>query len=262
MKKTFISCFLGVFFTSFAYTQNVDHFEGGHFVKRIEYNLVNKGEGRLNDSIIFGDNYNINSKGDLEKLFFGDINAAIEFYYLPSSEAAFKRPPYGFHVTKDKSNTYSVIEIKHVSNYKEASKEASSKYPPIGVLNPFTISDERRDQIREHNRDAFAKQYEEMLKLFKVETLTFPVSDWFVENLHEKTVSFINNFKAKGVPPMMLDGYSVTFRTVVDDEVWSLWIHIPQGNALKMTDFFLQIIKDAEQGVFDEERYISVLDML
>ena len=61
-------------------------------------------------------------------------------------------------------------------------------------------------------------------------------------------VSFIGTFKTKGALPIMADGYSVTFRTVVEDEVWSLNIHIPQGNAFKKADLCRQIITDARAG--------------
>ena len=72
-------------------------------------------------------------------------------------------------------------------------------------------------------------------------------------------VSFIGNFKAKGVPPIIGDGYTVKFRTVVDDEVWSLKIHCPNGNALKMADLCKQIIMNAIANEFEEEEYLDVL---
>jgi hypothetical protein len=104
------------------------------------------------------------------------------------------------------------------------------------------------------------KQNEEMLKLFKIDSWSYPINNLFAEKLYEKMSSFIDNFKAKGVPPIILDGYSVTFRTVVDDEVWSLWIHLPQGNALKMSDLCRQIITDGCAGKLDESKYIELLD--
>ena len=73
-------------------------------------------------------------------------------------------------------------------------------------------------------------------------------------------VSFIDNFKAGGMAPTISDGYSVKFRTVVDDEVWSLWIHEPQEIALKMADLCRQIITDGIANKLDESKYITVLD--
>ncbi|GHT69999.1 hypothetical protein AGMMS50239_37700 [Bacteroidia bacterium] len=72
--------------------------------------------------------------------------------------------------------------------------------------------------------------------------------------------ALIDNFKAKGVPPIIMDGYSVTFRTVVEDEVWSLKIHLPRGNALKMSDFCKQIILDADTSKLDETKFIELLE--
>jgi len=80
----------------------------------------------------------------------------------------------------------------------------------------------------------FVKQNEERIKLFQIDSLSFSASTRFAEKLHEKMVSLIANFKAKGVPQIILDGYSVMFCTVVEDEVWSLSIHMPQGSALKI----------------------------
>jgi hypothetical protein len=102
--------------------------------------------------------------------------------------------------------------------------------------------------------------YEELTKLYKVETRSFPVSDRFAAMLYNKMVSFIDNIKGKGIPPTVADGYSVTFRTVVEDEVWSLAIHMPEGEALKMADICRQIMADAESNELDESKYIELLE--
>jgi len=75
-------------------------------------------------------------------------------------------------------------------------------------------------------------------------------------------VSVIVNYKAKGVPATVLDGYSLSFRAVIDDEVWSLRIRSPQRNniLLKMADLCRQIITDAIAYELDEAKYITVLD--
>jgi hypothetical protein len=88
--------------------------------------------------------------------------------------------------------------------------------------------------------------------------------------------SLINNFKARSRSSIILDGdgdgnvkeyivtffdgYDVTFRTVVDDEVWSLKIHEPTGNALKMADICRQIMTDMETKTFKESKYVELLD--
>ena len=250
MRKIITAGIFWCFFISSVLPQDRE-FSGGHFLKRVEYNLL-----------LLYDLYNLNSKGDVEKLFFGDFNSPVEFSFLPSSEAAFVEQPSGFRIVKDTSNISGILEVKYISNYPEANREASKKYPSIGVSisEASSMTDSLRNQIREHNRTAFGKRNEEMLKLFKVEILTLPVSNQFVEKMYEKMVLFIDNFKAKGVPPIISDGYRVVFRNVVEDEVWSLNIHMPQGDALKMADLCRQIITDAKENQLDEAKYISVLE--
>jgi hypothetical protein len=227
MKKTVIIFLLWGFFISFAFSQNGEHVNGGGFLKRIEYNIY-----------ALYTIYNFNSKDDVEKLFFGDFNAPVEFFYNPSFEA-YTGGPTGFRITKDSLNTSYILEYKYISNYEKVSREISDKY--FGM---------------------WEKQKEEEIKLFKVETLSFPVSNQFAEKLYEIMVSFIDNFKSKGIPPIIVDGYIVTFRTVVDDEVWTLTIHEPRGNALKMSDFCRQIMTDIETNTFKEYKYVESLDAI
>ena len=242
MKKIILfNLYLGLC-TQLAFSQSGDHVNGGNFKKIVEYNYIQPGY------------YNSNSKGDVEKLFFGDFNAEIEFFFDPS----FEYQPYipsGFRVVRNSSNTSYILEVKYISNYKEAHNVTSKMYPSIGITNPFYITKEEGDKIKEHNNAAFAKQYEERIKLYKVETRSFSISNQFMEKLYKKMVSFIDKFKAKGVPPIMLDGYSVKFRNVVEDEVWSLYIHMPQGKALEMANLCRQIIEDALVDKFDELKY-------
>jgi len=90
---------------------------------------------------------------------------------------------------------------------------------------------------------------------------SFPISAQFAEILYKKAVSLIANFKATGISPLIGDGYVVTFRTVVDDEVWSLKIHCPAGDALKMSNLCKQITMETlATGKPDESRYIKMLD--
>ena len=256
----FVSLLCGLF-VPYAFSQNTEH---GHFVKRIEYNF---------QSQIYLKN-NLNSKGNIEKLFFGDFNALVEFSYLPSNESAFEEPPSGFRTIIDTSSTSYILEIKYISNYAEAEREAEREAKeeqnrllinlPVEVLNslPRDIFNQIWDYNRSiSNRGSYLKRYfEELPKHFKVEILSFPISDQFAEKLYEKMVSLIDSFRAKGIPPTIIDGYSTTFRTVVDDEVWSLNIHMPQGNALKIADLCRQIITDACAGKLDEKKYIAILN--
>ena len=237
MKNIFVTSFLWAFFIPFAFSQNKEHVDGGHFEKSIEYNVKSQYDG----------SHNLNSKGEIQKMFFGDFNAPVEFYYLPTSTATMNKELIsGFRIVRNSSN---ILEVKYISNYVEAAEEAQKMYP----LNP-NLSWEHPQ-----NKTAWAKQFEEMNKLYKIETLSFPISSRFAENLYQKMVSLIDNFKAKGVPPVIFGGYSAMFRNVVEDEVWSLCIDMPNGDALKMSDLCRQIITDALADQLDETKYITVL---
>ena len=89
---------------------------------------------------------------------------------------------------------------------------------------------------------------------------SFTVSDQFAEKMYKKMVSFIEIIKARGPLYLFVDGYEVTFRAVVEDEVWSLIIQVPMGNALKMSDLCRQILVDAHDNKLDEASYIKILD--
>jgi len=223
--------------------------EETRFLKRIENNLI-QGE------------YNLNGKGDVEKLFFGDFNAFVEFTFLPSSGTAL-----GFRIIRNSSDSSYNLELKYVSNYEEANKEASKKYPPIALSSSefSSITMAERKQIITHNRVAFARQYEEMHKLFNIETRVYPLSNRLAEELQQKIVSTITNFEPKAmsdpdVVSIMKDGYSVTFRTVVDNAVlYSLWIQNPNKNFLKMAELCRQIMTDALSNRLDEQKYLTAL---
>lgn len=263
MKRIIFACYICVFSIPFAFSQDVEgHFNCGDFLKRIERNLTMSGE-----------NYNIKNKSDIEKLFFGDFNALIEFCYDPSSEI---NPcvPSGFRIIRDSLNSSYILEVERILNYREASKEASKEAKeaqkrqlldiPVRLLD--SLPRDVFNQIWEYNRnisnnDVFIKMYfEELPKHFKVEIKSIPISNQFAEKLYNTMVSFIDNFKAKGIPPTMVDGYSVSFRTVVADEVWSLGIHMPKGKASLMVNLCLDIILDANDGQLDESTYLSVLE--
>ena len=60
---------------------------------------------------------------------------------------------------------------------------------------------------------------------------------------------------------VMEDGNEVTFRSVVDDEVWSLKIHEPRGAALKMTNICIQLFKETNiNNTFNEAKYSELFD--
>jgi len=219
MKKVIIIFVLfGCLAVPFVQSQDFDHIDGGQYLKRIEYNMIVKGSEI--DRIKYKGIYNLKSKGDIEKLFFEEINAPVEFFYSPAFEGA-----SGFRIMMDSLNNSYILEIKYISNI---------------------------EWVRTFNRSEWLKQY-------KVESKTFSISRKLAEEIHKKMVFLISNFKGKGVGPRFYDGWSVTFRSVVEDEIWSLWIHNPQANANKIAMLFRQIIKDSIANEFDESKYMTVL---
>jgi len=95
------------------------------------------------------------------------------------------------------------------------------------------------------------------------------ISDQLAEKIHKKMTSLFVNFKAKKPDRytwISLDGYKVTFRTVVEDELWYLEIRNPTGNARKLHELCYQILedaysyKDAEGKKLDEASYIKIFD--
>jgi len=210
-------------------------------------------------------NYNMKSKSGIEKLFFGDFNALIEFCYNPSSEV---NPcvPSGFRIFRDSLNSSYVLEVKRVSNYREAAKEAKKeveneqKRQEINI--PLSLFDSLpRDVFNQvwqynqsiYNHNFYSENYYEVLpKHFKVEIKSIPISNQFAEKLYKMMVSFIDNFKAKGMPLHSTDGYSVSFRSVVNYDLWSLSIHMPGGNANTMAKLCMKTIKDANEDHLEE----------
>ena len=260
MKRIFITWVLYILSCTLAFSQVAEEcLSSGPFLKRIENNIM------MNVAV-----YNMKSKSDLEKLIFGDFNALVEFCYDPSSVV---NPciPSGFRIIKNSLNSSYVLEVKYVSNYREAAEEAIKKVKeeqkrqmidiPARLLDSLPRS--VKNNIYESNRNIsntkvfYSKYFEELPKHFKVEKKSIPISNQFAEKLYKMMVLFIDNFKAKGLPAISFDGYSVSFRTVVDDEVWSLKIHMPKGNADTIANFCMKIIKDANEGRLDESMLLD-----
>ena len=289
MKRIVLTAFLSSFFTLFTFSQNPDNvkedvtiidfskpppkrvveetsqepynaqeeflrFENTlNFLKRVESNMLavytNTSSGRQQFV------YNTESKGDKENLLLGDFNAPVEFFVNPSFEA-----PSSLRIVKDSLNTWN-LEVKYISNFKEVNGELYDKYPSIGYSFPVP-SDEEIEQMREHNVASSAKRDEECLNLYKVDTLLLRISNQFADQLYEKMVSLIVNFKIKGfLNKLAFDGYSVSFRAVIDYEVWSLWIsNPPDENVQKMANLCLQIITDVQANQLEEKKYIAILN--
>lgn len=210
--------------------------EGGQFLKRTEYNFL------------AGGSYNLKSKTDVEKLLFGDFNARVEFFVQPSFEGA-----YGFRIVQDSLDNY-LLEAVRISNWEKVEKELEADFPSKGipVERLSTLSEKEIDANTKYNREVHVKRNEARLKRYETDSRRLPVNQKFVEKLYSTVSKAIDNFKGKGVMPMITDGYSVTFRCIVEDEVWTLTVHMPGGYIGKLTGICEQIIKDAETNEPDE----------
>jgi hypothetical protein len=177
--------------------------------------------------------HNLKNKTALQKLLFGDFNGQLEFIVEPSFAGV-----YGVRLVRDSLDTSYLLELKGISNYQEVQHKILEENIPVG------------------------KMWEESFKRYEVETKYVPIKDDFAEKLYAKVVDAIDNFKGKGIPPVIFDGYEVTFRCVVEYELWELTIHEPGGYMKNLTNLFNQLIKDAEANTLDESKYITLLDEL
>jgi hypothetical protein len=220
--------------------------DGRIFLKRVENNF-------LNNVIVFSNGkksrmYNLKSKTDIEKLFFGNINAAVEFFIDPSFEDA-----YGFRLLRDSTNTSYVIEVKSISNRKDANskseKEFLSKSFPAHRT-PLVSKEEMKQSASDNSN----KKDEESFQDYNIINISWPVKNEFADKLYSTIFSVIKNFVMKGDPADILDGYTVTFRCVAGDEVWTLIVQEPDGELLQLTNICKQLVEEIKNKHLDESK--------
>ncbi len=198
--------------------------------------------------------WNFETKTGVEKLFFGDFNAKVEFFLLPSFESS-----YGFRLIENADGSYA-IEAMRIGNYDEVEASTSKKYPSFGVpaeVAFFVFSDEKLSQeIGRFNGEMWAKRSKERLELYRVDKTIAPVTDAFAEKLYTKIVSSIataqDELKSKDI---LVDGMAVTFRCIVGDDLWTFKYHGPEGEFLQLTELCTRIVNDIEAGTFKESSY-------
>jgi hypothetical protein len=244
-KNVFSALFLFALWGGNVYAQPSAEFsDGGEYLKSMEYNFI------------VGGRYNVRNKSDLEKLFFGDVNATVEFFFEPPFEGA-----RGFRIIQSSLGHY-LLETKRISNWDEVEKELDSIFPTIAypVEKYLALTQEESDASGAHNEKMNAKKDEERPKRYLISSQSLPVKEEFVEKLHHAVASAIDNFAPMGQQMMILDGYRSTFRCVVKDVLWTLAIHEPKGEIGRLTDMCNRIMKDAEANQLDERKYITLLN--
>jgi hypothetical protein len=217
--------------------------DGRPFLKRSEYNSIGFGL------------YNVDSKTDIEKLFFGDFNAMVEFFILPSFEH--HEGAYGFRVFRD-SSQHCIIESKYITNWRAVISAVSTKFPTRSVHPDEKLTEEKKNEIWEYNRKMRDMQQKESLRLYEIASQSFPVNNLFAEKLHEIVVVAIDNFVGKGEPAVIKDGYKATFRCVVADEVWTLTVRQPKDQIKRLSDLCIQLIENMKTNQMDESNYIEL----
>lgn len=212
------------------------------------------------------DSYNFESKSNLELLFFGDINARLEYFVDPSFEGN-----SGLRLIRDSTDTSFLLEVKRIVNMEEVQKQINEEFPSKGfstqreldsiLAQEARMTEEDKERRALENGIRNQKIRKERYKRYQIQIRSAPVSDAFADALYAKFISTIDNFTMKGRPPYAGDGDSMTFRVVVDDDVWTLTIHNPRAeNIRKLIDLCNRMIADVEAGTFDETEYIKLLD--
>jgi len=250
MKQLIIVGFFSTILQPLLFPQNVDQINSGHFTKSIAFNFE------------MGGDVNLASKDVIESLLLGDFNAPIEFFYNPYFNGS-PCTPVGFRMIKDSLDKSYILEIKSITNFETMRHILFNTYESIGIPGNLisSIPEYIREGILIHHKRVNPEYFADYPQYFKVKTQSFPISDQFAEKLYKNMVSFIDHFKETGVPPPFIpDGYSVKFRTVVAEFVWTLRIYIPQGNALKMSDLCRKIISNAFDNQLDESKYMTILN--
>ena len=248
-----------ILFWQHGFSQTTDHVNGSYFTKKIEYNTLS-GLMLVDDEGNERPSYNTSGKSRLEKLFFDNINAPVEYVFSPSYEVG--EPAAAIRIVKDSSSDAPwMLEAKYITNWWEVLCSLEKKYPLRGLTieEMSTISYAEQEQIAASNREMTRQSSEERYELYEVETLIFPLYH-IGDRLREKLTALVVSFRAEGGQAMDSDGYTATFRCVIGDEVWTLCIHEPQRRALQMSNLCRQIIEDAQVGRFDEWKYVRMLE--
>ena len=259
--KTNITLFIAfIFSTNVIMSQSIDHVEGGSYLKTVEYNLIVSGAKREYDM------YNLEHKSFIDRLFFGTKNSFVEFVFEGSPEGS--NEVTAFRIIKNlQGDSYKleIMRFQNVHKLYDIRDLLLEKTTPLKI--PYwisaAISFEIRDRIKEHNKQiAILKNRDDLYKPYRPVPKEFELSKEFAKKMYEKTATLIDNFKGKGIPPMISDGDNVTFRCISEDELWTLSVHCPQRRVLQLSELFRQIISDGLDNKIDEPKLLKQLDKI
>lgn len=204
---------------------------GGRFLKRIENNYTNSIRVIEKDGSVHG-MYNLDSKSEMEKRFFGDFNAPVEFFIAPPFEGS-----SGFRLYRDSTGGW-VLEAKRMTNCREAEEELTKDSP---LMRLSADTPER----------------------YRIEARSIGIGDTLAQRIYDCTTRIIDRHTGGGYPDMVFDGEQITFRCVVGYDLWTLTLHAPRDNkAAKAAELYRRLIDDIQAGgPIDEKQYIDWLDL-
>lgn len=245
MKTLFLTIALLTLTTASVFAQEFRIDSSVRYTKTIEPNRLDTSDS-------------VSGKTGLDRRFFGDFNARVEYLLEPSFS-----PTLGLRIYKMPGDTSFVLEAKRVSNYQEVNEQLRKEFPLIGIsINDISsISQEESNRIMAHNRDMMAKTFAERLKRYAIEVKSTPIHDSLANKLYDKATKLLRAALPVGKSPYTIfDGETATFRCVVNDnELWTLRYHVPEGEYKALSDLFRQMIADVEAGCFEEGKYIQSL---
>lgn len=145
--------------------------------------------------------------------------------------------------------------------------------PPFSAEIPadslMSFADFRNAVEYRNSHIRFGNFSEKLYRQYRPIPTTIVVSEAFALKLHYKISTLIRDFKAvrdEEIDPFlytgMPDGESATFRCVVGDELWSLYIHRPQRRALRLSNILNQLVEElvGSDREIDEAKYSKLLD--
>jgi len=213
---------------------------------------------KIIEPVEFAGVHNLRSKNNLQKKFFPDNNGLVEFFEAPSF-----RPEFGFRVVQRDSNLY-VLEIKQIGNWQEINNRLDKEYP-LQIPSKTFPKDKRDEMNRVYKKNVQLRRQEEGKNLTEYDILSkeINISKTFAVQLHNAFVYLIKNHDNRGPSVTQFDGSQMTFRCVVENELWSFTIGKAFNKIDKLTEICNEIVQDSTSGNgINEEKYLQQLKEL
>lgn len=162
---------------------------------------------------------------------------------------------------KDTADNSYRLEVKRIANLKEVDDELDKEYPYVYFRAEDVTPELPYSEIRrhiEHNDSMDTKRRQERMKRYRVETKSFRISQQLADALYDRITDMIEHFDSRYEGRYA--AYSVTFRCVVGNEVWTLFFRdVPQGETLALSDLCMRMLRDAKTDDWAEAEYLNLL---